>query len=379
MNACETAADYLHKNEVAIINRWELRVRSELDAAQHSTSLVLRNHLLKLTEDLNILLRQNATNDFSLDSEHIADSIDIFEKHGRERATVSRYDENQLMREMSVFRQIIIDALFENHIANAVVIEKITRYFEALSWATVSAFSDSIKATQKKIMASLIHDLRNPLHAVQGGFELLSRMEKTPRLEKLFDNLRYSIHRISAILEEVLNTASIEAGKGLTLKFQNSNFADDLEILRRETEAIYGQRFKMRIQPAGEAIDAVIDTAILVRLLENLISNAFKHGSFDGDVTLTVRNEPDSIILAVHNTGEPIPKEKQEEIFDYLSTTKGGSAEEKGWGIGLALAKATAEGHKGTVNVESNASGTTFTLTIPKYARQPGETTTMFI
>ena len=142
---------------------------------------------------------------------------------------------------------------------------------------------------------------------------------------------------------------------------------------------VYGSRFKYEIDPPSKEIRGVFDSAMLVRLLENLISNGFKHGSPDGEVTLKIEDRRDELVMIVHNWGRPIPADKREEIFEYLSTTKGGG-ERKSWGIGLSMAKATAEGHKGNVRIESTQTeGTSFILTLPKFARKPEETLTIII
>src|SRR5690606_33114144 len=112
--------------------------------------------------------------------------------------------------------------------------------------------------------------------------------------------MRYGARRVGAILTEVLDLANIEAGKGLNFIFKEWNFLKDLEILKRESEMVYGSRFKYKIVPPVKEIRAVLDPAMLVRLLENLISNGFKHGHPDTDVTLKVEDRPEELVITVH-------------------------------------------------------------------------------
>jgi hypothetical protein len=63
MKAAELAANYLQIHEAAIINQWKLRVRSELEAAEQASSLVLRNNLARLMEDVRQYLRRTSSSD----------------------------------------------------------------------------------------------------------------------------------------------------------------------------------------------------------------------------------------------------------------------------------------------------------------------------
>jgi signal transduction histidine kinase len=380
MKEAEIAANYLQNHETAIINQWELRVRSELEAAEQASSLVLRNHLARLMGDVREYLRRTSSSDRLEEAgDAFNASISVFEKHGRERATTDNYDEDQLIWECVLLRRVVVDELLKNNLANMVIVERITRFFETVAWAAVSSFSESIKATHKKIIASLVHDIRNPLSAIGGSTHLLAHKNPDGQAQELLQSARQGLHRIGSILNEVLDNANIEAGSGLHFVFEECDFLEDLEVIRKETEAIYGSRFKYEVDAPSGHMKAVLDSALLVRLLENLIANAFKHGSHNGSVLLSAHDETDRLKLCVHNTGEPIPQEKQKRIFDFLNTTKG-SAGGKSYGIGLALAKATAEGHKGAVQLESTKDkGTTFTLIIPKFAHKPSETLTMIL
>lgn len=102
----------------------------------------------------------------------------------------------------------------------------------------------------------------------------------------------------------------------------------------------------------------------LRRALENLLTNAIKYR--DGK---QVRIKADAILgrlmLSVHNGGKPIAEDQRERIFDYLRREGEGKLG-VGWGIGLPFVRSVAEGHGGSVAVDSAAGrGTTFIIDIP--------------
>jgi signal transduction histidine kinase len=119
----------------------------------------------------------------------------------------------------------------------------------------------------------------------------------------------------------------------------------------------------------------VFDVFAVIRIVENLLSNAFKYGGSNSDVTLTVTENESAIAVDVHNYGPPIPQENWDTIFGFLKRYEAREhTREKSWGIGLAIAKAAAQGHKGSIKVASNeADGTSFTLMLPKNLRHHGQ------
>lgn len=374
--------DFLDHNEGALLNEWELRVRSKLSASEATASLVLRDHLVKLIDDLKGYLYELSLGggESSRVRGYLNAAVEDFEIHGRERAATRNYAEDQVMWEIIILRRVIMEGLTGNRQIDADLSESLNRFFEELYCSAIAAFSESIKHTQRKIIASLVHDIRNPLSTIEGSCQLLERKKLPEDTKRLILAMQYGVRRVSAILTEVLDSANIEAGKGLNFVFRECNFTEQIAILTRESEMVYGSRFKYEINSPSKEIRAILDPAMVVRLLENLISNAFKHGSSEGDVNLKIEDRNDELVMTVHNWGKPIPADKREEIFEYLSTTKGGSAEKKGWGIGLSMAKATAEGHKGSVQIESDQKkGTSFILTLPKFSRKPEETLTIII
>ena len=122
------------------------------------------------------------------------------------------------------------------------------------------------------------------------------------------------------------------------------------------------------IEPVAPPIHG--DVLALRRVLDNLLSNAFKFTPAGGRVTVRLRPTVDKVILEVKDTGIGIAAEKLERIFDRFYQVDGSATRHYGgMGLGLALVKEIVEAHGGQIEVTSQVNvGTTFTITLPAEA-----------
>jgi signal transduction histidine kinase len=115
-----------------------------------------------------------------------------------------------------------------------------------------------------------------------------------------------------------------------------------------------------------EALRGEWDPDRLTQVVANLVGNAIQHGN-GTTVTLSGQGHGDSVTLAVHNGGPPIPSEVLPFVFEPLAR---GRAEEGGShsiGLGLFIARAIVSAHGGDIEVSSSAdAGTTFTVRLPR-------------
>jgi signal transduction histidine kinase len=137
--------------------------------------------------------------------------------------------------------------------------------------------------------------------------------------------------------------------------------ADTLE----ELSSVHGERFHLR---GEKRVEGRWDERALRRLVENLCGNAIKYGDATRQVTVSLEQDGDEVVLAVHNWGDPIPSEEQQKLFQYFARAKSAEVSgKKGWGIGLTLVKGVAEAHGGSVCVESTSEkGTCFRVRLPR-------------
>lgn len=117
---------------------------------------------------------------------------------------------------------------------------------------------------------------------------------------------------------------------------------------------------------APENVEARMDVILMTRLLNNLISNAFRYGSDGGHVRVTVRRTGSCAVLSVSDDGAGIPPDQQEKIWQRFYQVDAARSGGEGTGLGLYMVRQIARLHGGTAEVESvPGQGSTFTVRIP--------------
>jgi signal transduction histidine kinase len=107
------------------------------------------------------------------------------------------------------------------------------------------------------------------------------------------------------------------------------------------------------------------DSGRLAQLLGNLLSNALVHGATDEPVSVVARRDGEMFTLSVSNKGKPIPAGAVERLFQPFAHGADSERRQEGLGLGLYISSQIAQAHGGTLSVESNPAGTTFTLSMP--------------
>jgi signal transduction histidine kinase len=121
--------------------------------------------------------------------------------------------------------------------------------------------------------------------------------------------------------------------------------------------------------PAAPISEVLGDEESLEQVFMNLLSNAIKFNKPQGRVRIDLRDEPDSVVVEVQDTGIGIAKEHLPFIFDQFFQVGRGEdkARKKGSGLGLSIAKKIVEAHRGRIDVSSEPGcGTTFMVRLPK-------------
>ena len=218
-------------------------------------------------------------------------------------------------------------------------------------------------AQQEQFLSDASHELKTPLTVILSSAELLEQ-SAAPEQKQYVDNVRAESRRMKRLVEDMLTLSRVERG-GEHLPDTTADLSD--------AAADAALRFEPVAYEAGHTLSYDIAPGLLVRgdsgKLEQavavLLDNAIKYAAPGTEVRLDAVRQGKNACLWVENEGDPIPADKLPHIFDRFyradeSRTDGGS-----FGLGLSIAKAIVETHRGAIRCDSGGSTTRFTITLP--------------
>lgn len=369
----EKAATILNAEKAHIMDLWEAEVNKKISASENAGSLALRDHLPQLLDDIiNIMANYKGSEAIS-DEERYNDIAKHSVEHGRHRASTSNYTITQILHEYIIFHRILTEILTGKDAYTKEVGASVKFSIENSMLHSAKAFNASLQEMREKLIGILAHDMRNPISAALFAVDLLSSGQDKQRFEKLQTMAHNSLKRSLDLIENLLDSVTVGAGEGMTLDFAEGDIIEFIDAVYEEASEVYTHTIEFE-KPIPE-IKGVFDGTMIRRMVENLLSNAVKYGSRDTPVTLMVEDMEETVILKVHNFGNPIPEQNQKRIFQFLKRNlSNGDRELKSWGMGLTLVRAVAEAHGGKVEIQSNLEdGTTFIVHLKKFRNRPGK------
>jgi len=237
---------------------------------------------------------------------------------------------------------------------------------------------ENVLQSKARLIRGLSHDLKNPLSAVSGYADLLDSGVKgrmSPEQSELLAGVRRGIQSMTRIIDDLLVLAGTEAGQ-LEIRKEMMDVAEAArDVVAEHRAAAENAGLTLELAAPEPAPRILSDAARVQQILGNLLSNAIKYTPEGGRVTVTIESvdngdAPDAgrwTALRVSDTGEGIPKEAQERIFEEFFRLGRESTEEPGTGLGLAISRNVARLLGGNITVDSEVGrGSTFTLWLPE-------------
>ena len=224
----------------------------------------------------------------------------------------------------------------------------------------------TLQRDMEQLTQFLVHDLRSPLSALTLS---LSWMElEVPRDGILGESVRTGLAvtaRLDRMISDLMDVPRLEEGRLEPLKapFPAAHVLDEV---RRSLEGVARSRKLTLDVSAPVDLEVVGDANLLVRVVENLTTNALRYTPSGGRVRLEAGADADGRWLAVRNDGPPIAKEARVRIFDKYGQADTERDSHRGYGLGLYFSRLAAEAHGGRLAVE-DAPGwsTSFVVRLP--------------
>jgi signal transduction histidine kinase len=359
----DPVSERLQQHADRIMRLWEERARNEITASRHHNSLILQN---SLPQYLNFLITELSPTIERTPPQINADEVTrdhMGRHHGRTRAGYADYSMTQLILEYHILRQVVFQVLEEEAPLTPRERDIIISSIEQAVNDAATQFSETLSEIQELFMVTLTHDLKNPLNVMRMGTHLVRhRFERGDSHFDITTKMISALDRLDVMIQNLLDASRLRAGQSLNLTFENCNLEQLVQEVVEDLNFAYEDRFVM-------VSDGTVETRCsrkeLRRVIENIATNAVKYGAPDTPITLTLQHTATAISITIHNEGQPIPPEAQSVLFQQFCRTLT-AGKQKGWGLGLFLAKKLIEAHQGTIEVESaEGKGTSFIITLP--------------
>jgi signal transduction histidine kinase len=224
------------------------------------------------------------------------------------------------------------------------------------AWNEMAERIERLVLGQRELLANVSHELRSPLARVRVALELLPR---TPETATRIDEVVADIEELDRLIDDVLTASRLDA-PSFAPRRERVALASLLDglVVRAGHDPLTASR-EVRIGAVeAEAIDA--DPGLVRRALWNLVENAAKHGA--PPIVLAAEWRDGALALSVTDAGPGIPESEQARVIEPF--VRGAGAAERGVGLGLTIARRTAEVHGGRLTLEPGLDGKGLRVTI---------------
>lgn len=225
-------------------------------------------------------------------------------------------------------------------------------------------------ADQRKdeFIATLAHELRNPLAPISNLLALMKQFENDPKMiRNARDTIERQLNKMVRLVDDLLDVSRITRNM-IELKLEpidlKSAISDALEMCRPMVEPL---GHVVSVELPTEPVFLNADAARISQVLGNLINNACKFTPREGHINISAERVNGEVHIKVKDDGVGIPREQIGKVFEMFAQVESGADTFGGLGIGLALAKQLTEMHGGTIEARSDGEsrGSEFTVRLP--------------
>jgi signal transduction histidine kinase len=372
-----TLAQFIRTRAKQIISEWEEFARIHLTAASMMDLAQRRDHiggmLQTIATDLDTpqtkgeqASKSKGQDDANVRSDTAANS------HGTDRAATG-FSPLDVLSEFRALRASVLRLWSEAQSQfSRADIEEVTRFNEAIDQLlaeSMTRYSSDVEHSKDLFLGVLGHDLRNPLGAIMMSATVMMAKEGPdwPHQESAARILTAGT-RMDALISDLVDFTRTRLGSGIPVL----RSAMDMEVVCRQTVdeiTAFHPECVIQFEATGD-LHGAWDSGRIGQALSNLCGNAFQHGNANAAIDVVLRGKADHVFVSVHNKGHRIPKHRLDDIFEpfkQLAPANTNAQDSRSVGLGLFIVKAIVTAHQGTIEVESNEDGTTFTMCFPRW------------
>jgi two-component system heavy metal sensor histidine kinase CusS len=219
---------------------------------------------------------------------------------------------------------------------------------------------------EKQLIADLSHQLKTPLSILKGELETtLRKVRSSEEYEEILHSNLEETNRMVRILESILFLARLDS-REIALCKTSFGLSALMNQILEDLEHFVEKRSITVSRVMDDSITVSVDVNQMRQVVMNLMDNAVKYSPVGGEIVVKTWRDDSNVFFAISNQGEGIPGEDIGCIFDRFF--RGQNRREKGFGLGLSIARSIVELHNGSIAVVSVQNGITeFTVRIPEH------------
>jgi signal transduction histidine kinase len=215
---------------------------------------------------------------------------------------------------------------------------------------------------EQMLVGVVSHDLREPLQTVLLACDLLDAHRAQP--PEVVMRARRAAQRATSLVHDLLDATHVRLAGVLPLELSTANISAIIQQVIDDARLLHPQR--TIIADLEHTVSLLADGKRIAQVVQNLVGNALQHSPPRSDIRVTMRGHPDSLEIAVHNTGSTIPLPLRMQLFEPLKRASNNKSPEHSIGLGLFIVREIVRAHGGTISVDStDEHGTTFRVTLP--------------
>ncbi len=241
---------------------------------------------------------------------------------------------------------------------------------------TIAKNIDIDKAVENQkdlFIATLVHDLKNPLLAQICGMELLAKgnfKPLTPEQKEMLETIIESAKYTKEMLYTLINTYKYDNGN-ITLSKNKTDLNKLIQTCIKENSSLAKENrvtisFDSQLSENNKHI--MIDDKQLRRVITNLLNNGINYAFKDSEFLIKCYGQERKVIIKLTNSGPPIDEETKAHLFEkYISGSN--KYQKVGFGLGMYLSKKVIDAHEGNIYYQGEGNSNTFTIELPQQAK----------
>lgn len=220
-----------------------------------------------------------------------------------------------------------------------------------------------------EFLATLAHELRNPLAPIRTGLQVLRLAEAAPEVaQQARGMMERQLQQMVRLIDDLLDVSRISRGK-IELRKERVNLSEVLQnAIETSRPLVEAADHKLTVNLPPEQVFVEADLTRLAQVFANLLNNAAKYTNRGGNICLTARRMEGEVVVSVIDDGIGIPRSMLSQVFEmFAQVDRSLEKSHGGLGIGLSITKRLVEMHGGRVEVNSDGhgAGSEFVVCLP--------------